>query len=384
MKSLWMQDILWIEKVLLNPNRMRKYFLYISMLTLLSCGKKMVEEHKDHDSQHDAMLTLTKQERLVANIQIDTAQIKALFEETTLIGTAVVDERAINMISSRVAGRVDKLFVRNPGTFVNKGEPLYSIYSEEILAFENEYLLTIEQNKIAATQKAVTQSMVEAARRRLELWTLSEKQIAELETTKNLSPLITFYSNRSGYLSDLLVREGEYVEIGTPMFRLANLSSLWVETQVYSNEVNYLQQSPDLQVEFETFPGERIKGKIVYDNPRLENDTKINLVRVMINNPKGNYKPGMMAYVYLKRNRKQTLVIPKSALLLQNAITVWIETPEGMFEERMVEIGNSNKREVEILSGLSAGELVVTSGAYLLNSAMKVKQGGGSMGPMKM
>ncbi|CAN5430528.1 hypothetical protein BH09BAC3_BH09BAC3_06940 [soil metagenome] len=363
---------------------MRKYFLYISMLTLLSCGKKMVEEHKDHDSQHDAMLTLTKQERLVANIQIDTAQIKALFEETTLIGTAVVDERAINMISSRVAGRVDKLFVRNPGTFVNKGEPLYSIYSEEILAFENEYLLTIEQNKIAATQKAVTQSMVEAARRRLELWTLSEKQIAELETTKNLSPLITFYSNRSGYLSDLLVREGEYVEIGTPMFRLANLSSLWVETQVYSNEVNYLQQSPDLQVEFETFPGERIKGKIVYDNPRLENDTKINLVRVMINNPKGNYKPGMMAYVYLKRNRKQTLVIPKSALLLQNAITVWIETPEGMFEERMVEIGNSNKREVEILSGLSAGELVVTSGAYLLNSAMKVKQGGGSMGPMKM
>ena len=357
---------------------MRKYFLYVSMLTLLiSCGKKMIEEHKGHDTKHDAMLTLTAHDRLVANIQIDTVKIRALFEETTLIGTAAVDERAINMISSRVTGRVDKLFVRNPGTFVNKGEPLYSIYSEEILAFENEYLLAIEQNKIAATQKAVTQSMVEAARRRLELWTLSEKQIAELETTKNLSPLITFYSNRSGYLSDLFVREGEYVEIGTPMFRLANLSSLWVETQVYSSEVNYLKQSPDLQVEFEAFPGERIKGEIVYDNPRLENDTKINLVRITVNNPKGNYKPGMMAYVYLKRNKKQTLVIPKSALLLQSAITVWVETPEGMFEERMVEIGNSNKREVEILSGISAGELVVTSGAYLLNSALKVKQGGG-------
>lgn len=362
----------------------RTMHIALSLLILAtSCGKQ-TQQHEAHESGHDMMLTLTPQERIVANIRIDTARIKNLYEETTLIGTAAVDERAVNVISSRVKGRVDKLFVRNPGTFVKNGEALYSIYSEELLAYENEYLLAIDENKTATTQKAVTENMVKAARRRLELWTLTDKQINELGRTRNISPLITFYSNRSGYLSELLVREGEYVEIGSPMFRLTDLSALWIESQLYSNEINYLRQSPVLEVEFEAFPGERLKGEVVYDNPRLEDNTKINLMRVRVSNAKGNYKPGMMAYIYLKRNEKKTLVIPKSALLLENFTTVWVETPDGMFEQRMVETGINNKREVEILSGLEAGDRVVITGAYLLNSAWKVKQGGGAMEGMDM
>lgn len=366
---------------------MKRDSIYITLLILAlstSCEKQQEQIHEGHGNEHEAMLSITDQERVVANIQIDTAQVKAIFEETTLIGTAAVDERAINVISARVKGRVDKLFVRNPGTYVKNGDALYSMYSEELLSYENEYLLAINENKTATTQKGITQRMVEAARRRLELWTLTEKQINELEKTQNISPLITFYSNRSGYLSELLVREGEYAEIGSPMFRLADLNSLWIETQLYSNEINYLRQSPALEVEFEAFPSERIKGEIVYDNPRLEDNTKINLVRIKVNNQKGHYKPGMMAYVYLKRNRKETLVIPKSALLLENNIIVWVETADGMFEQRMVDIGIQNKREVEILNGLSPGDRVVTRGAFLLNSAWKVKQGGGAMEGMKM
>ena len=366
---------------------MKRNTIYITLLILAlsaSCEKKPEQVHGGHSDEHEAMLSLTEQERAVANIQIDTAQIKTIFEETTLIGTAAIDERNINIISSRVKGRIDKLFVRNPGTYVKNGDPLYSIYSEELLSYENEYLLAIDENKTATTQKEITQRMVEAARRRLELWTLTQKQINELEKTRNISPLITFYSNRSGYLTELLVREGEYAEIGSPMFRLADLNSLWIESQLYSTEISYLKQSPTLEVEFEAFPGERIKGEIVYDNPRLEDNTKINLVRVKVSNQKGNYKPGMMAYVYLKRNRKETLVIPKSALLLENFTTVWIETPDGMFEQRMVETGTNNKREVEIISGLMAGDRVVITGAYLLNSAWKVKQGGGAMEGMDM
>ena len=226
--------------------------------------------------------------------------------------------------------------------------------------------------------------MVESARRRLELWTLTEKQISEIERTGKISPLITFYSNRSGYLSELLVREGEYVEAGAALFQLADLSSLWIEAQFYSDEINYLSQSPALQIEFEAFSGERIQGEIVYASPRLEDNTKINLVRVRIDNKQNKYKPGMMAYVFLKRNEKRTLVIPKSALLIGNNITVWVETSDGMFEQHMVEIGIQNKREVEILSGLSAGDQVVTRGAFLLNSAWIVKQGGGAMEGMDM
>ena len=364
---------------------MNKICLYLSLLILVaSCDKKSEQLHQGHDGGSDAMLTLSDQDRVVVNLLIDTAAIKTMYEETILIGTAAVDERAINVISARVKGRVDKLLARNPGTYVKNGDPLYSIYSEELLSYENEYLLAIDENKTASTQKEITQRMVEASRKRLALWTLSDQQIDDLGKTKTISPLITFYSNRNGYLSELLVREGEYVEIGSPLFRLADLNSLWIESQLYSSEVNYLKQSPTLEIEFEAFPDDRIKGEIVYDNPRLEDNTKINLVRIKVNNQKGNYKPGMMAYVYLKRNRKKTLVIPKSALLLENNVVVWVETPDGMFEQRMVDIGIQNKREVEILSGLSPGDKVVTHGAFLLNSAWKVKQGGGAMEGMKM
>jgi membrane fusion protein, copper/silver efflux system len=366
---------------------MERSIIYLStfvFLLVFACDKETAQQHEGHDTGHEGMLTLTDQERVTANIRIDTAKIKALYQETTLTGTAAVDERAINLISARVKGRVDKLFARNPGSYITSGEPLYSIYSEDLLVFANEYLLAIDESKTASTQKAVTQRMVDGARRRLELLTLSEKQIKALETTKNISPLITFYSNRSGHLSDLLVREGEYIDVGTPMFRLANLNDLWIESQLYSNEINLLRQAPVLEVEFESSSGERIKGEIVYQNPRLEENTKINLLRVKINNAEGKYRPGMMAYVYLKRNEKETLVIPKSALLVGTFTTVWVETPEGMFEPRMVETGISNKREVEILSGLSPGDLVVSSGAYLLNSEWKVKQGGSSMEGMDM
>ena len=366
---------------------MRTIIIHSGLILLLmttACTKKMQESHERHAQKSDDMLTLNEQQRLVMNLQTDSAQIKALSEETTLIGTAAADERTINIVSARVRGRLDRLFVRSPGTYVKTGDPLYSIYSEELLAYESEYLLTIEQDKLATAQKKLTQRMVASARRRLELWTLTEKQINELERTGKISSNITFYSNRSGYLSELLVREGEYVETGTALFQLADLSSLWIEAQFYSDEVNYLSQSPSLEIEFEAFAGERIRGEIVYDNPRLEDNTKINLVRVRIDNKQNKYKPGMMTYVFLKRNEKRTLVIPKSALLTGNNITVWVETPDGMFEQHMVKIGIQNKREVEILRGLSPGDRVVTRGAFLLNSAWKVKQGGGAMEGMKM
>ncbi len=283
--------------------RDRIYITFLILALAAACEKKPEHSQEGHGHEHEAMLSLTPEERILANIHLSTAEIKTIFEESTVIGTAAVDERNINTISSRVKGRIDKLFVRSPGTYVKKGDPLYSIYSEELLSYENEYLLAIDEDNNATTQKVITERMVEAARRRLELWTLSQQQINELERSKNVSALVTFYSNRNGYLSELLVREGEYVEAGSSMFRLSGLNDLWIETQFYTSEISYLRQSPSLEVEFEAFPGERTRAEIVYDNPRLEDNTKINLVRIKVNNEKGKYRPGMMAYVYLKTGR---------------------------------------------------------------------------------
>ncbi|MFN0176675.1 MAG: efflux RND transporter periplasmic adaptor subunit [Saprospiraceae bacterium] len=359
--------------------------LYLFFTFFLSCKPEIKTEHDvEHGGEHETMLTLPEQDKLLAGIKSDSAVIKNISELTTLVGKTAFDERLVNVLTSRLKGRLDRLYIRTPGGFVKKGQPVYAIYSEALLADENDYLLALDQFEQAVAQKEIAQQLLDAARNKLSLWTLSKEQIEALETSRVASPLMEFYSPYSGYLVELNVREGEYVDIGTPILKTAGLQTLWVETQVYSDEVKYLSQNPSLSVEFEAYPNELFTGEVVFDNPLLEESQKVNLVRLKVGNRGGRLRPGMMAYVYLQRNQKKTLVIPKSALLLESAISVWVETPDGMYEQRMVTTGIENKREVEITSGLRAGEKVVVSGAYFLKSENTVRQGGGSMGGMQM
>lgn len=366
--------------------RWKKIFMLtaISVVALACSKEKKQNPHAGHSDKHSNMLTISAQDRLLANITSGPAEVKNIFETTTLIGITAIDERKTDVITSRVRGRIDELYVRNPGDYVRKGQAIYGIYSEELLADEQDFLLAIDQFNIAISQKEIAGQLLKAARRKLLLWTLSPSQINALEHSKRTTPIIRFYAESNGYIIGLPVREGEYVEVGTPVLKLADFNSLWVETQVYSGEVKYLRQNPSLQIEFEAYPNEMFEGKIVFDNPTLEEDQKVNLVRVLVLNPAKKLKPGMMAYLYLKRNEKKTLVIPKSALLMESMISVWVENTDGMFEERMVEVGMENKQEVEILSGIRAGEKVVISGAFFLKSESLIRQSGGGMGGMKM
>lgn len=340
--------------------------------------------HEDHANAHSDMIRISDRDRLLANIKIEKAVVKNISEITTLVGKAAVDERKVEVLTSRVKGRVDNLLAKNPGEYIKKGRLIYSIYSEELLADENDYLLALDQLDSAVTQKEIAEELLAAARKKLMLWTLSENQIKELAQTRKTTPLINFYSPYSGFLLELSVREGEYVERGSPLLKLSGLGTLWLETQVYSDEVKYLKQNPSLQIEFEALPDEIFTGQIVFDNPTIESNQKINLLRVQVQNDRHRVKPGMMAYIYLKRNEKKTLVIPKSALLIESSTSVWIEDDDGMYQPRMVTTGIENKKEVEILSGLQAGEKVVIFGAFFLKSESVIQRGGGNMSGMKM
>jgi Cu(I)/Ag(I) efflux system membrane fusion protein len=356
----------------------------ILMLVISCSSENKKENHENHNDKHSDMLVLSDKDKLLVNIIIDTAVIKNISEMTTLVGKTAIDERKVEVVTSRVKGRLDKLILNNPGEYVTQGQAIYSIYSEELLSDENDYLRAIEQYNAAIAQKEIAKLLLDAARKKLILWTLTDTQIKEIENSKIASPLMKFYSSHSGYLIELSIREGEYVDVGSPILKIADLSTLWIETQIYSDEVKYLNQNPSLLVEFETYTNEMYKGEIVFDNPSLEDDQKVNLIRVQVKNNNNKLKPGMMAYLYLKRNEKKTLVIPKSALLYESKTSVWIEDADGMFEQRMVITGIENKKEVEILSGLKAGEKVVVSGAYFLKSENVIRQGGGDMGGMKM
>ncbi len=352
------------------------------------CGMTLIRVGGDNgQSQNENKSTglrLTENQKILGDIKTDTAQIKTIGREISLLGIAVPDENNITVISSRVKGRIDKLFVRNPGEKIAKGQMLFAIYSEELLADEKDFLNAIEQQSKFSSQQKIVDELADASKKKLKLWGWSEVQINELASSKQISPIFSYASNESGFLLELKVNEGAYVEEGTPLFKIANLSTIWVEAQVYPEQLKYLNQQSEVSVSFEG-AGEKLhKGKVVFENPSLDEDKKFSKVRIEIQNADNKITPGMMAYVYLKTQEKKTLVIPKSALLLLKMKTVWVQLLDGSYESRMVETGIQNSNEVEIISGINEGELVVSSGAFLLQSEYTIRNGANAMGGMKM
>lgn len=368
------------------------YFLLIlpCSVILFSCdGKGKKEEHTSHDPHagHTEMKpahenikgdTLHLNDRLewLANISVDTARVTAVSGLDHLLGTASVDQERVTVITSRVKGRVENLYLRNPGENIRKGQAIYQIYSEGLLADINELILTLSQKEKGILNETLSQTLLDASRNKLRLWGLTARQIKEIERTGKAYPYITFYSPVSGIVTELAVREGEYVEIGSSIARIADLSSIWIETQVYSNEVNVISQRPEVVVSFEAYPSREYQAYLVFNNPTLEENKKINLVRFRIENKDLDIKPGMMAYVRFNKNKKKSVVIPKSSLVIGKMKFAWVKKADNMFERRMIQTGVENVKEIEVVSGISEGELVVISGGYLLNSELILRQGG--------
>jgi len=360
--------------------------LLLGFITLVGCDKKPKEkiEERGIKQQENAIVELSAREQILVNLQIDTVKIKTIYETSTLLGKATLDENNTSIISSRVKGRVEKLFVRNTGEEIKAGQALYSIYSEELLSDENEFLLALEQKSKYSSQINTVNNLILASKKKLELWGMSEKQITELTQGKQPSLTITYYSKLSGYLAELNISEGEYVEEGTPIFKIAKSGSVWVEAQVYPYEIKYFQQNSEISIKFESYPNETFEGKIILNPPSFGQNSRISFVKIEIQNQNGKVKPGMMASVIIKRNEKKVLAIPKSAITLGEMPVVWIEKENGKYEMREIHIGIETKSEVEVLHGIKEGEKIVSSGAYLINSAYILKNGANSMGGMKM
>ena len=183
----------------------------------------------------------------------------------------------------------------------------------------------------------------------------------------------------------LELKEGDYTMEGSTVMRLADLSTIWAEAQVYSSQLSQIDRSGIAEVQIPDIPGKKIIGKIEFINPEINPDTRINLVRVSIPNPGNQLKPGMLAYMFLKSRKHRMLSLPVDAVLRDGkGATVWIQTAKNTYESRMVVAGMETGDRIEIKSGLKAGDIIVTSGAYLINSEYIFKNGANPMAGMKM
>ena len=354
------------------------------------CQMELTPVKQSNGENKDEIL-LSEQQIQLGRIQTDTIRNGSIGDQIVLAGTLNFDQVKANSISSRVLGRVERLYFKNLGDYIKRGAPLYDLYSEELNNAKQEYLLALEQKKTFTNETAIDfDQLLRSAKNKLLLWGMSEAQIGQLGNDKQATATTTFYSTASGYISQLDIREGDYVMEGATIVKLVDLSTLWVEAQVFTSQLAEIDNNSIATVQLPGFEGKEIKGKIEFINPEIKPDTRINLIRVSISNPGSQLKPGMPAYVILKSPQRKTLTLPVDAVIRDSkGATVWVKTGTHSFKNRMVRVGLESDDRIEIKSGINPGDVIVTAGAYLLQSEYIFKKGsnpmsGHDMSNMKM
>jgi Cu(I)/Ag(I) efflux system membrane fusion protein len=342
------------------------------------CHMELIAVNKSNETRDEIMLS--DEQIQLGNIQTDTLGRALAGDKVVLTATLNFDEMKVNTVSARITGRLDRLYYKNTGDFVKKGDRLFDLYSEELNTVKQEYLAALERQQTLGNSIIDFKQLLQSARSKLMLWGVSESQIDALAKTKQFSPLTAFYSTASGYITELLVKEGQYVMEGGVVVRLADMSTLWAEAQVYASQLASVDYKGVATVQLPDMPGLAITGKVTFANPEISADTRINLLRVSIPNTNNQLKPGMPAYVLLKSNAGNAMTLPVDGVLRDGKMAmVWVQTARNTFKRKLVETGQESGDRIEIKSGLQNGDVVVVSGAYLLNSEYIFKKGADAM-----
>jgi len=354
------------------------------------CHMELTAVKKSAQQENNNELQLSPEQMQLGNIQVDTIRKEFVENQITLTGTLTFDETKVTDVSARVGGRIEKLYFKKIGDYVSKGAPLYDIYSEELNNAKQEYLLAVEKKAILGNSQVNFDEIIQPAKNKLLLWGMSEEQIKNLNKASVTNTNTTFFSSASGYITELNLQEGDYVSEGGSIVKLAGLSDLWAEAQVYATQLSQLSNAKDVTVKIPDIPGKTIRGKISFQNPELNPATRINLIRINVPNKVNELKPGMSAYITVKTSGANALFLPSDAVLRDGKMAmIWIETSQNKFKSVMVETGMESGNMIEIKTGIQPNDVVVTSGAYLLQSEYVFRKGatpmeGMDMGAMKM
>lgn len=350
------------------------------------CGMKLIKvELTGNNTMASDKITLTATQIQLAGIQTDTVRDENTGNEKMLTGTVTTNENTAAEFSARIAGRVQQLFVRTVGEKITIGQPVYTIYSEDLQEAEKEYLLAKQQQKLLHNPDVDYGQLISAAENKLQLWGLSAAQIRNLAASGKVSATTTVLSKVGGTVNEISVHEGDYVTEGMTILKTQALNNLWVEAQLYASDAGHYKENDRVSVSFPDLNGQVINGKVEFVNPELSEASKVDLIRVSIPNPQGLIRPGMLAYISIGGSGVRCLAVPASAILTDGkGSKVWVKNIDGSFSPKMITPGTGNQNYVQVLSGLDAGAIVVTNGVYLLNSEAIFKNGSDNMAGMKM
>ena len=291
-----------------------------------------------------------------ANVQYNNIQ-----NQIDTVGYVTYDEDKLVHIHPRVDGWVEKLYVTTVGSVVKKNQALYDIYSPELVNAQEELLLALERKN---------KRLISAAENRLVALNLPRTTIAQLKKSRKVQENITFYAPQNGVVENLKIRTGFFVKPGATLMSIGDLSEVWVEAEVFERQAAQVQVGTNVTMRLDYLPGKAFDGKIDFIYPTLDAKTRTIKVRIRVDNQSGEFKPNMFAQVTIHTsNKERALLIPKEALIRTGSQDrVVLALGGGSFKSIAVTVGHFDSDSVEILSGLTEGEEVVSSAQFLLDS----------------
>lgn len=337
------------------------------------CGMDLIPMESATDGLAENQFKMSVNAVALANISTTKVGSSTSGDSTLkLSGTIEENEKAVATQASYFDGRIEKLFINFEGEEVRNGQRLATIYSPELVSAQQELI-------IAASLKESQPALYTAVRNKLNLWKLTEKQIQQIEQSGQIQEIFPLYANVSGTVSEIMVEAGDYVKQGSPLFKIANLNTVWAVFDAYENQVSLLKEGQNIGIVTKAYPDKKFDAIISFINPVLNSATRTVEVRAVLNNPKGELKPGMFVAGVLGLSRKtedDMVIIPESAVLWTGERSVvYLKTDPNnpVFEMREIILGNAINGGYVALSGLQNGDEIVTNGTFTVDAAAQLQ-----------
>ena len=353
------------------------------------CGMELVRvgapDEESFPSVADARLRLSEAAIALAEIRTTRVEPRPTTVEVRLSGRLAVDERRMRDISAYVPGRLERLYVDFTGVEVRSGQPLLQIYSPELVSAQEELLQSLRASEATRESsleslRRSTEELLEAAREKLRLLGLSAQQIRRIEETRKTQTRVTIHSPLTGIVMHKSGVEGMYVQTGTHIYSVADLSQLWAQLDAYESDLPWLEVGQDVTFTTQAVPGTEFQGRVAFIDPVLDPTTRTVGIRVDVPNPEGHLKPGLYVRATLEsgiRDGTPPLAIPATApLITGRRAVVYVREPDAetpTFEGREIVLGPRAGDWYVVASGLQEGEMVVSQGAFKIDSALQIQ-----------
>ena len=339
-------------------------------------------DRKEHNAP--GFVELSPFQQQLIGIQTEEIVEREVSSSLTTIGRVTVDETRLTDVNLKVSGWIRDLYVDYTGKRVKQGQPLFTLYSPELVTSQEEYLLAYNglqklkgaTNKEAESDQGIVwnERLLASARERLQLWDLTPQQIQALETSGKRETALTVYAPSDGIVMERMAVSGMYVRPDMRLYRIARLDTLWILADVYESDLGSIEVGQEAKITLAYLPDKVFRGRVDYVYPYLNAKSRTATVRVRVGNPNGELKPDMYADVDLQGTRQPRLVVPDAAVLFSGKRRiVFTVVGEGRFSPREVRLGQRFGSGYEVLSGIAAGDRVVTRANFLLDSESKLK-----------